>query len=112
MLNLQTRMLNFAKKDAEIARLRSQLEKPTGNMTASTAAAATTKGVAEQGTGQAGLQLGALAQPPSYTQIQKPQARNRQQSFVIVNAAGETETHHRNGMIDIVTPSGRHFQED
>lgn len=104
----------LANKDAELARLHSQLETLTNNMAASTAAnSQPQKVVAKQGIGQAGLQLYAPAQlPSSNTQMQQSQARNRQQSFVIVNAAGETETHHRNGMIDIVTPSGRHFQED
>ena len=39
-------------------------------------------------------------------------APQRQKTTVHVNTFGETETHHRDGTVDIITPSGRHYQEE
>ena len=44
--------------------------------------------------------------------VHQPRALERQETTEFVNAIGETETHHRNGRVDIITPSGRHYQEE
>ena len=44
--------------------------------------------------------------------VYHPRALERQETTVIVNSIGETETQHRDGRVDIITPSGRHYQED
>ena len=44
--------------------------------------------------------------------VHQPRALEHQETTEFVNAIGETEVHHRNGRVDITTPSGRHYQED
>ena len=63
------------------------------------------------GVGFGSAQLYTPAQTQSKPQSQS-QYLNRQETSEFVNSIGEKETHHTNGTIDILTPSGRHFQED
>ena len=79
------------------------------------AAAATSSGVGLFsnapiiGSGSSGGQGYTGQQTQSYN---GQQTYNRQQTVVRMNSAGEQATEHRNGTVDIVTKSGRHFTDE
>ena len=62
-----------------------------------------------QGAGSA--QLYTPAQQPTNTQSQL-QTLTRRGTYEIMNSIGERETHHTDGTIDILIPSGCRFQEE